>query len=390
MPPPQNKRARRGRDEGSVSFHKPSGLWRGVLSLGRRNGVRYRKTVYGQTKREAIEKLAALQAQAGGTLTAEQLTIEQLLARWMAATVDSLAATTAEKYQLLIRKHINPVIGSNRISKVTALHVDSFYGTLRAAGVSPGMIRQAGGLLQTAFGYAVEMKLLNSNPVIAAPKPQQADRDMLFLTGQQAAALLDAAAGDALHALLTVALATGCRQGELLALTWEDYTPKNKLLRINKSLAVLRGRTVVKAPKTKAGKRTIQLPDSTCTLLDSLPQPAGPMFRTRTGRPLSKRNVLRSFKRLVRKAGLPASLRFHDLRHTVASLLLSAGASVKAVSVRLGHSNPAMTLRVYAHCLPGDDEKLADTLGGLLDEKGGRMALPPGEKVTKSKKKKKP
>ena len=211
-----------------------------------------------------------------------------------------------------------------------------------------------------------------------------------------------AAWGQRCYPLLFLALATGCRQGELLALTWQDIDLQKGTLTVRRSLARADQGFEVKEPKTAASRRTIALPDlagSVLTQHKAAMMKAGllgaPIFCTRDGGYLLKQNVLRSLRAVIRRANtppgkinkggrpkkdekprpkesfemlklIPAKLRFHDLRHTVASILLSQGQSIRAVSQRLGHSNPALTLRIYAHCMPSDDAQLAAGLNRLL------------------------
>jgi integrase len=225
---------------------------------------------------------------------------------------------------------------------------------------------------------------------------------MLFLTPDQVTILLKAAEGQPCYPLLVLALATGCRQGELLALTWDDVDLTKGILTVRRSLAQTDGGFVVKEPKTAASRRTITLPALAVSVLTERKAAAlkaglldAPNFCTREGNWLLKRNVLRALRAVVRRANtppgkinrggrpkkgelprpaetfellklIPAKLRFHDLRHTVASVLLSQGQSVRAVSQRLGHSNPTLTLRVYAHCMPSDDPQLAAALDRML------------------------
>jgi len=225
---------------------------------------------------------------------------------------------------------------------------------------------------------------------------------MLFLTPEQVKILLAAALDQRCYPLLILALATGCRQGELLALSWEDLDLQNGAVTVRRSLAQTGQGFEVKEPKTAASRRTIALPDlavSVLTAHKAAKLKAGPLsapvFCTRDGGYLLKRNVLRSLRAVVRRANtpcgkinkggrpkkgegprpkdsfellklIPAKLRFHDLRHTVASVLLSQGQSVRAVSQRLGHSNPAVTLRIYAHCMPSDDAQLAAGLNRVF------------------------
>jgi integrase len=225
---------------------------------------------------------------------------------------------------------------------------------------------------------------------------------MLFLMPEQVKILLDTARDQRCYPLLVVALATGCRQGELLALTWEHIDLQKGTLTVRRSLSQTDHGFEIKEPKTAASRRTIALPDWAVSILTqhkAMMMKAGllsaPIFCNRDGGYLLKRNVLRSLRSIIRRANtppgkinkggrpkkgdkprpkepfellnlIPAKLRFHDLRHTVASVLLSQGQSVRAVSQRLGHSNPALTLRMYAHCMPSDDAQLAAGLNRLL------------------------
>ncbi len=202
--------------------------------------------------------------------------------------------------------------------------------------------------------------------------------------------------------MLVLALATGCRQGELPVLAWKDIDLQKDALTVRRSLAQTDHGFEVKEPKTAASRRTIALPDLAITVqmhhkvaLLKAGLLSSPVFCTRDDGYLLKRNVLRALRCVIRRANIPpgkinqggrpkkdakprekepvqllklipAKLRVHNLRHTVASVLLSQGQSVRAVSQRLGHSNPALTLRIYAHCMPSDDAQLATGLNRLL------------------------
>lgn len=292
-------------------------------------------------------------------------------------------------------------MGGLKLAKVNALHVESFYADMARDGVGPTTIRHAANMLGVAFSHACNLKLIPFNPVSAIKKPKNPKRHMLFLTPDQVKILLEVGKDRPCYALVVLALATGCRQGELLALTWEDVDFVKATLTVRRSLAQTDEGFLVKEPKTAASRRTITLPDLALTVLTEHKAAAlkaglldAPVFCTRDGNWLLKRNVLRALRALIRRANtppgninkggrpkkgvvpqtkevkmlklIPAKLRFHDLRHTVASCLLSQGQSVRAVSQRLGHSNPALTLRVYAHCMPSDDPQLAAALNKML------------------------
>jgi integrase len=289
-----------------------------------------------------------------------------------------------------------------KLAKVNSLHVESLYTEMARDGVGATTIRHAANVLGVAFSHACNLKLIPFNPVSSIKKPKAPKRQMLFLTPEQVKILLEAAKGQPCYPLVVLALATGCRQGELLALTWEDIDLAKATLTVRRSLAQTNKGFLVKEPKTATSKRTIALPGHAVSVLTEHKAAAlkmglldAPVFCTRDGNWLFKRNVLRALRAVIRRANtppgkiskggrpkkgmapraredfemlklIPAKLRFHDLRHTVASVLLSQGQSVRAVSQRLGHSNPALTLRVYAHCMPSDDPQLAAALNKML------------------------
>jgi integrase len=238
-------------------------------------------------------------------------------------------------------------------------------------------VRTAADMLSIALNYALRMKLIPTNTANAVDKPKVPKRDMLCLDDSQAKRLLTTARDAAVGPVVAVALATGCRQGELLALAWEDIDLRAGTLKVCKSLSQTKAGFVVKPPKTDASRRSIILPAFAVDVLTALKTDAlkkgllaAPVFCTRTGNYLAKKNVLRAFKALVKRSNkgvgddtakpIPEKVRFHDLRHTAASLLLSKGYSLRAVASRLGHANPTMTLRVYGHVMPGDDARLAE------------------------------
>ncbi len=384
-------RKRRGRSEGSVFLREEDQRWVGSVSLGYDgNGKRKRRTVYGATKQEVLEKLDRLRgdARAGNLPDAGGITVGQLLDRWLQTNKQKMGVRTFEEREKTVANHIRPRLGSLKLAKVTALHVESFYAELRGDNVGGWAIRHAANALGAALNYACRLKLIPSSPAAAVPKPAEPKREMLCLTQDQSQLLLSASRGRAVYPLLAVALGTGCRQGEILALAWEDIDLRKGTLSVRRSLSETKQGFILKEPKTAASRRTVTLPGFAVEALlkhkaEMLRSglTAAPVFCSRGGNYLYKRNVLRAFRAAVNGAnalaaglpapeaeakGIPSRLRFHDLRHTVASLLLSQGQSLRAVSQRLGHSNPALTLKVYAHCLPSDDAQLAASLSRMM------------------------
>ncbi len=382
-------RKRRGRSEGSI-YQRADGLWVSSLSLGYDGtGKRKRKTVYGATKQDVQGKLRKLQSSADtGTLAdAGRQTVGEYMTRWLENKArPEIGPVTYARYEQLVRLHVTPLLGGVSLAKISAAHVEAFYGDLERRGESASARKRVGRLLASALRHAVRLKLIPYNPAADVAKPRAESREMLYLSEPQVRQFLDAACGRRLFALYAVAVGTGMRQGELLALRWTDIDFDAGTVTVQRSLTQVKGEFVVKEPKSRASRRTIALP---AFALDGLRlhrakmlaegNIAAPVFCTRNGTYIEKSSLIRQcFRPVVDAANRTAvekangaepallpPIRFHDLRHTHATLLLSQGHSIKAVAHRLGHSKADITLRVYAHVLPNDDQKLADGLSRL-------------------------
>jgi integrase len=393
------KRARRGRGEGGISFREDKQLWYARLSLGfDGEGKRIRKTVYGATKNEVAEALRKLQADhdAGRLVETEELTVGEYLKRWLAVAKDQTGAATFNGYRIRVEKYLIPALGGIKLTKLRPLHIQGLYAELtrtdengEKVAASANTRKAAGVVLGIALRNAVRLRLIPSNPAADVQKPRGAFREMAFMTPGQARRFLEAAKSTSRnYVLYALAVGTGMRQGELLALTWADIDFDAGTVDVRRSLSQVKTEFIVKEPKSRSSRRTIALPQFALAALRDHRTAAlaaglitGPVFST-AGAYLQRYTVLREFRRLVRHANvaavrraaetnaepdvIPATIRFHDLRHTHASGLIAAGHSIKAVSRRLGHADISMTLKVYAHLLPDDDAKLASGAGVLF------------------------
>lgn len=384
-------RKRRGRGEGGV-HRRADGLYEAVLSLGTdAHGKREKKTVYGKTKAEALAKLRALQAQhdAGRLVRDETLTAAEYLRRWLATAKDRVRATTYDRHRQIVELHLIPALGSVRLAKLSPLNMEQVYTTMAAGagGRKPASAwtrRAAAAVLSTALRAAVRLKLIPSNPAADASKPKPPEREPTFLTAPQVGVLLAAVKAHPTHAgfhpLFAVAVGSGLRQGELFGLHWNDIDLTTCTVHVRRALAQVNGVMSFKEPKSKTSRRSVVLPAFAAAALtdhraaaEAAGLTAAPVFCTSAGTPIPKSNFgRRVFRKLIdgvnaaTPGALPAAVRFHDLRHTHASLLISAGQSIKAVSRRMGHSDVTVTLKVYAHVLPDDDARLAAGLDGLI------------------------
>jgi len=226
----------------------------------------------------------------------------------------------------------------------------------------------------------MKWSLVRRNPCDAVERPRLRRREMRTLDVPQAKALLSAAEGDRLKALFCLAIHTGLREGEMLGLRWSDLDWKTGALHVQRQLQWISGQGPTFAePKTAKGRRQVILGPATLSKLQDhnkrqkgerlfrgeSRQEQGLIFTSAIGTPLDPCNVLKHFKALLRKAGLP-DIRLHDLRHTAASLMLQQGVHPKVVQERLGHSTVSLTLDVYSHVLPGLQESAGIQLDQLL------------------------
>jgi len=224
---------------------------------------------------------------------------------------------------------------------------------------------------------------LPRNPAAKVKPLKWTPKERTVWNTEEARHFLAAAESDTDWALWVLALATGLRRGELLGLRWQDLDLDAGRLTVKPSLVMLKGKAVIQAPKSKAALRSVRLtPDAVAAMRahkvrqseHELPathwQKSGLVFTTGIGTALSPRNVGRSFEESIARAGVP-KMRLHDLRHVNASLDLSSGTSVKSVAARLGHSDPSVTLRTYAHVLPHEETAAVERLEALLSVDAG-------------------
>jgi integrase len=255
---------------------------------------------------------------------------------------------------------------------MTAFDVEDFYARLKRKGVPPAICRQAALVLTNALRHAVKLNLIPSPPTAGVAKPKLVQREMRVPSDEGAKLFLAAARRSRHYALFVLAVATGMRRGELLGLQWSDVGFAGATVTVRQTLVMVGPEFILKEPKTKASRRTIAL---LMFALDALHEHRKKMvargFADRVvfcnchGGFIRGCNLLQcSFQPILARAGLPP-IRFHDLRRTHATTLLSKGHPVKAVARRLGHSDVGITLRVYAHVLPEDDSKLAGALQAM-------------------------
>jgi len=358
-------------------FRRRDGVWAGSLTVGYdERGIRKRRTVYGPTKAAVLERLTRLRADALAGLLGDprRLTVATFLHRWL----EDVARTTTRasvyrRYAEIVRLRILPEIGGVTLSRLTPVHVQSLLTSLENKGVSPRGRQVTYDRLHRALAQAVRWGLVPRNVCDAVTRPRAPRPTMRVLTPEQVTTLLAAAREDRFHALYVLAVTTGLRQGELLGLQWDDVDLASAVLHVRHALHEVAGRLWLDQPKTTRARRTVDLPavavaamrDHQARVL-AKGRPHDFVFCDTQGGPVRKSNLVRrSFLPLLKRAGLPR-IRFHDLRHTAATLLLLQGVHPKVVQERLGHSQISITLDTYSHVLPSMGREAAAKLDALL------------------------
>ena len=329
-------------------------------------------------------KLTELTRAKASGLSAEgsRQTVEQYLERWLVdVAAHRVRPITLRGYQQHVRLHAVPMIGALPLAKLTGQHLAALYAERLAAGKSPRTVELLHSVLHSAFRQAVRWDLISRNPADLVSPPRPKRPGIHALTGEQARALLAAAAGDELEALYVLALSTGMRQGELLGLTWTSIDLVYGWVEVRASLdrRTKVGWTLTE-PKTSRSRRRIRLSPASVTALRSHRvrqaearlligadwQDHDLVFADAWGEPLDGRHVTqRQFRAVLDRADLPR-IRFHDLRHSYATLQLAAGTHPKLVQEVLGHSTIALTLDVYSHVTPTMHDEAAATIERLL------------------------
>jgi len=349
---------RRARGEGTL-FRDGDGRWVARLRVGGR--LRVKK---GRTQRECAEWLADLKQQAaGGVDVCDKSTVAEYLEHWLSVARGGLLHNSWLAYCQCVRDHIVPFVGDVRLADLRPDHVQRLYSERLAAGVGAGAVRSSHKVLHRALGQAVRWGLVVRNVADLVEKPAAPRTVARALSAAEVQRLIIAARGERLEGMYYLAIITGMRVGELLGVQWSDVDWERQGVSVSRQVSrVIGGGLVFQPVKSVAGNRLVALGgDGLDGLRDqrvrveALRAFAGGrwvehdlIFPNSLGKPLEPRRVGREFRAVCERAGLGA-VRFHDLRHTSASLMLRARVPARVVSERLGHSRVGVTLDVYSH-----------------------------------------
>ena len=321
-------------------------------------------------------------------------TVTEYLREWLPTIEATVKATTWHSDAATIEDHVVPTIGSILLRNLAAPQLNALYAELLKqgrkdgkGGLSPRTVRYVHTILHRALEDAVRWGRLFRNPVSLADPPRQEKTDMKTWTAEQTRHFLRSVKGDRLYAAYLLAFTTGMRRGELLGLRWSDIDFEASRLSIQQTLVAVGYRLHFSDPKTKKSRRSLALDGATLTvlrihraqqaqeklLLGSEYEATNLVFSSDHGKPAHPMSLSDMFRRRATKADLPV-IRFHDIRHTYASLALAAGVHPKVVSERLGHSSITITLDTYSHAIPALQEEAANKVAALR----GSVRSPPG------------
>lgn len=364
---------RRFKGDGSIR-KRADGRWEARWTVGYEPDTRKQivRTVYGKTLSEVQEKLTQTK------ITSKHIdwsrtglyTVDVWVRLWFETySKHSVKERTALSYWGIIRHHICPCIGKVKLNKLTTLEIQRFYNREQKSGLSSSTVRHIHTVLHQALDQAVNERLILTNPAKDCRLPKIEKQDMRVLTAEEVGAYLREAARRGMLPIFFLELTTGLRQGELLALLWTDLDIEKRQLSVSKSLFYHHVEFKVTMPKTKYSIRTIALSWQTVELLIAEHQkhPDNPyMFPSPvTGQMYSHYVISRLHKKILKAAGLEY-LRFHDLRHTYATLALQNGVDVKTLSGILGHFSAGFTLDTYTHTSDEKQHEAAEKMGQSL------------------------
>ncbi len=307
-----------------------------------------------------------------------ELTLSEYLNTWLENYARSnVGNKTYETYKRIVDLNIGPHIGDVKLGDLRPLQIQSFYSMLlrcgkqNGSGLSPLSVQHVHRMLRKALHQAVRWELIHRNPADGADSPRVPRNEMNALDRDGLSRLLAALRGNKLYLPVLIAATTGMRRGEILALRWCDVDLDAGTLRVARSLQQISTGLEFKEPKSARGRRNISLAKATVDALRARKAeldtgPDGLIVCRPDGTPWPPDQLSVEFHVFAHRNGF--SIRFHDLRHTHASNLLRDGIPVNVVSQRLGHAEPAITLNVYSHVLPGMQEEAALRVDEMMDE----------------------
>lgn len=365
--------------KGSIVKRGPKS-WAAVVYIGKdpTTGKDRQKWYTHKTEGEAEAHLTTLlgQLNGGGTIPDTKLRVGEFLDQWLEKyAVGAVGPTTLRSYQDTIKKHLKPKLGSVPLVRLSPITIQEYFSEklketrskTNKEGLSPATVQRHAMILHEALSHAVKWGYLVRNPADMVDPPARKETEMKVWDEKQVQSFLEKAKASPYYRLYLAAITTGMRQGELLGLRWSDVDLSRSVARVQQTFYRLAGKQLFKEPKTKKSRRSIDLSPMLVDELLALREDQndhrrlfgdqyedrGLIFCQVNGKPLHAQNITRrDFRKTMSEAKVPR-IRFHDLRHCHASLMLSCGTHLKVVQERLGHTSIRTTADIYSHVLPG-------------------------------------
>lgn len=391
---------RRGNNEGSI-YKRSNGTWRAQINF---KGHRISYTAQTKTECQQWIRKTNQQVDQGFTLKGTEIKLKDFLQDWLFTLKASRSTRTVEVYSRFVELDIIPILGNHTLTNITPDMVQQMYDRQLAVGKSNHHVHYLHKVTNVVMNHALKLRLIPRNPCQGTTFPKLTHKEMKFYDEPQVQQLLNTALtiGDPYYPIYYLAIHTGMRQGELLGLKWEDIDLNRRTLQVKRQCVRSRDYGFkFSKPKSKSGVRTIILGQLAVEVLKvqqihitEMQRKAKDewesydlVFPNLTGKPINNMHMRRRFYQLLKEAGLP-KIRFHDLRHTAATLMLNNGIPVIIVSRRLGHSKPSITLDVYGHLIPNKQEEVAilmDKIMSPMENPNVTLAAPelhPDQKTT--------
>ena len=375
---------KRANGEGNIRKRK-DGRWEGRYTAGHDPviGKQIFKNVLGKTQAEVKEKLARALVEAGQVdfTKSGQYTVGTWMDTWFENVAKiKVRASSHQTCNGYIDNHIKPNIGNIPLEKLTTMDLQKFYRKLltkgrverieskeQPKGLSAKTVRNINQVISSAMDLAVAQKIILNNPTDACELPKLEHKEMQTVPAEQLSAFLEEAKRSGVYEMYYIELATGLRRGELLGLKRTDIDWKNGIIKVRRQIARVDGKIVEVPLKTKNSYRAVSISTQAIEVLREQKRKTNDtyVFPSPNGCPISPDSVNNMLKRVLERAGIP-KVRFHDLRHTFATIALQNGVDIKTVSGMLGHFSAGFTLDTYAHVTTAAQKEAAQTMGNVL------------------------
>ena len=394
--------AKRKYGEGSV-FERKDGRWEGRIVVGyKENGYAKTKSVTAPTKTECEERLKLLREELGRR--SERIKPDMLFGDWIDFWYQNfskpkLRPTTQACYEGRIYTHIIPQIGRIPLNKLTQNELQQFYARLKKGGrkkhvekfgegLSDRMVRSCHTTCRTALEKAVTEGLIRINPAIGCKLPPKKAKEMQVLTSDEIIRFLTQAKEEGYYEIFLLELTTGMRRGEILALKWQDLNLATGELHISRQVIKANGQTLISQPKTKSSIRTLILAPDMVEILAELKQTSTGewMFPSpiKEGQPRNPCALYHRFQLILERANCK-KVRFHDLRHTFATMAIENGMDIKTLSAMIGHVSAETTLNIYSHITDTMQQQAAVKIDRKIGGTDAQMPEPTTTKVNEQK-----